>query len=102
MRGERTGDIANSYVLFPLPYSLLPLPYALFHNNILLSAEFAEFVKKRFVQDTSGADALFFFFTVQNHTPLAREHGKQKLDMLKERILLGGELDPEDFFRVKG
>ena len=74
---------------------LLFLLRVLFDNNVFFAAEFAEFGKKCFVQDTVCADALFFFFTVDDHTPLAGEHGEQKANMLEKRILFRREFEPE-------
>ena len=71
----------------------------LFQNNIFLSAEFAEFGEKRLVQDAVGADALFFFFTVEDHASRSGEHGEQELNVPEEWMLLGGELDPEGLVR---
>ena len=54
------------------------------------------------MQDTVCADTLLFFFTVDDHTPLAGEHGEQEADMLEKRIPLGGEFEPEGLFRGQG
>ena len=74
---------------------VLILRIPLFQDNVFFSAEFAELCEKRFVQDTVCADALFFFFTVDDHTPRAGEHGEQEANVLEKRIPLGGKFEPK-------
>ena len=73
----------------------------LLQDDVFVAAEFAEFGEKRFVHYTVRADALFFFFTVDDHTPRAGEHGEQEADMLEKWILLGGEFEPESLGGIR-
>ena len=47
------------------------------------------------MQDTMCADTLLFFFTVDDHTSRAGEHGEEEADVLEKRIPLGGKFEPE-------
>lgn len=64
-------------------------------ENIGIAAELFQLGDERGVDQALCADAPLFALKINYHLLLAGEHGEDKLDTRKARIVLAGQLDPE-------